>query len=382
MHPRMRLEGTKRAALAIAFVSMFVAACGGGATTAAPSTGATTAAPSTGAGSAGIEAAKALVGKHSAEITAWPGPTTAPAAATGKKIGVITCANAAEGCIREANGAEEGAKAIGWDVQVLDGQGDQQKQLAACSALLDSKVDAIVLVSLNDAVLGPCMDRAKQQGTLIINTVSPDPRAFGGLMNVGPDDFEAGRTLAAYIAANSGGNVAIFDHNENPAVADRARGLKAGLSEFGASYQVVYEISVTLSQIGAPEEQLMSAFLQSHPKGTADWVYAGFDAMLAPLVDTADRAGRSELKALSIDGNLQNLDFIRKGTIEVASVGYPLEWVGWAAIDELNRAFAGKGLVDEAIPFRLLTKDNLPEAGKPFEGDFDFRSEFKKLWGK
>ena len=340
MHQQMKLEGTKRAALTVTLIGMFVAGCGGTATSAAPSTGTGPAAD----GGAGLAAAKALVESHSAKVTAWPGPTSAPAAATGKKIGVITCANAAEGCIREANGAEEGAKAIGWDVQVLDGQGDQQKQLAACSALLDSKVDAIVLVSLNDAVLGPCMDRAKQQGTLVINTVSPDPRAFGGLMNVGPDDFESGRTLAAYIAANGGGKVAIFDHNENPAVADRARGLKAGLNEFGVAYEIVYEISVTLSQIGAPEEQLMSAFLQSHPKGTADWVYAGFDAMLAPLVDTADRAGRNELKALSVDGNLQNLDFIRQGKIEVATAGYPLEWVGWAAIDELNRAFAGKSL--------------------------------------
>jgi ribose transport system substrate-binding protein len=325
-------------------------------------------------------AAQQVVDKAMAPVTAWPGPTSAPAALAGKKVGFISCAQAAEGCTREAAGAAEGARAIGWTPIVLDGQGDQQRQLAAMNSLIDQKVDAIIIVSINAAAVSDAMQRATRSGIPVISTVAPDPTAFGGLMNVGPDDTAAGRALAAYVATHGGGRVAMFDHNENPAVANRGKGFRDGLAEFSPSSKVVYTQSVTLTQIGPPEEQLMSAFLQTHPKGDVQWLFAGFDAMLAPLVKTADREGRTELQAFSVDGNLENLGFIRSGVVETFTIGYPLEWVGWAAIDELNRKLQNQPLVAENIPFRLLDKTNLPAPGKPYEGDFDFRTQFKQLW--
>jgi ABC-type sugar transport system substrate-binding protein len=128
----------------------------------------------------------------------------------------------------------------------------------------------------------------------------------------------------------------------------------------------------------------MSAFLKSHPKGSFKWIYAAFDFMLSPLVRTADREGRTELRGVSFDGNLENLAFIANGTIQSASIGYPLEWAGWGVVDDLNRYFHHKKLIDgkKYIKFRLLTKSNLPPAGKSYTGDLNFKSKFKKLWGR
>jgi ribose transport system substrate-binding protein len=323
--------------------------------------------------------AQQVIDSASKAITAWAGPTEGPAAAVGKTIGIISCAQGAEGCVREAVGAKEAAQALGWKVISIDGQGDPQRQLAGMNSLLDQGVSAIVIGSINAASIGDGMQRAKSLHVPVIAIVSPDPKEFGGLTSVGPDDKAAGEVLAAYVTTQGGGKVAVFDHTENPAVADRGKGFRDSLKSYGGS-DVIYNQAVTLSQIGPPEQQIMSAFLQAHPAGSVDWVYAGFDAMLTPLIQSADRAGRNELKAVSIDGNLENLSFIRSGKIEVATVGYPLEWAGWGAVDDLNRVFAGQQIVDQKIPFRFFTKDNLPAAGKAFEGDFDFRAAYKKLW--
>ena len=184
------------------------------------------------------------------------------------------------------------------------------------------------------------------------------------------------------MVSQGGGGVVVFTQNEAPAVAARAEGLKAALREFGGSdTRIVEEQAISNTQLGAPGEQIMSAILQRHPKGELAWIYAGFDFMLTPLVNAANRAGRTELRGASFDGNLENLDFIRADNIQVVSVGYPLEWAGWGAIDQLNRHFQGQPLVDQGVRFKLLTKDNLPPEGQSYTGDVDFRQRYRSLWG-
>lgn len=105
--------------------------------------------------------------------------------------------------------------------------------------------------------------------------------------------------------------------------------------------------------------------------------------MLTPLVNVVDREGRKEIRGVSFDGNLENLDFIRKGVVQTAVIGYPLEWSGWGAIDQLNRSLQGKPLAkDQGVRFRLLTKDNIPSSGKSYVGDVDFEAKYRQLWGK
>ena len=210
-----------------------------------------------------------------------------------------------------------------------------------------------------------------------------DPAEIGGLGEVGIDDAAAGKTLAAYAVTQGGGGAVIFTQNESPAVAERAQGFKAGYDEFGgAEDTIVAEQSVSNSQLGAPQEPIMSGILQQNPAPTIKWVYAGFDFMLTPLVNVVDREGRKEIHGFAFDGNLENLQFIRQGKVQSAVIGYPLEWAGWAAIDQLNRAFNGQDLVETGVKFKLLTADNLPPEGQAYTGDLDFRAKYRDLWGK
>ena len=54
----------------------------------------------------------------------------------------------------------------------------------------------------------------------------------------------------------------------------------------------------------------------------------------------------------------------------------------WASFDNLNRIFAGEEPVDQGIPFRLITAENVSdiEPNTNWDGDIDFASHFTKIW--
>lgn len=326
-------------------------------------------------------AAQALVTKAMKPATKWIGPTSAPPLAKGKTIGVIPCATFVEGCAREQRGVVEAAKAAGWKTIVIDGKVDPQVQQKAMNSLIARKVDAIVLNSINASSVGQAMANAKKAGIPVIVSFAQDPQQFGGIGNVRIDDHQAGKVAAAFIAANGGGNVLAVYDNSAEEVVFRYDGLKAGLDQFGGAKLLASE-KISGAQIGPSEASLMSSYLQRYKKGDINWVFCGYDFMCTPLIQEIDRSGRNEIKAIGYDGNLENLAFIRKGTVQDAAIGYPLEWAGWGVVDELNRHFNKQKLWPgtKYFNFRLLTKANLPKAGRSYEGDIDFRSKFKQLW--
>lgn len=327
-------------------------------------------------------AAAKLVAQAQAPKNRWIGPTSSPAPVKGKVVGIIPCAMFVEGCAREARGAVEAAKVIGWKSILIDGKVSGQVQLQAFNSLISRKVDAIILNSVNASSVGEGMARAKKAGIPVITSFAQDPDPFGGIENIEIVDEQAGRVAAAYIAVNGGGNVMVFDDNSAEEVIQRTTGLRRGFKEFGGAKQLLHQ-NISGAKVGPPEEPLATALLQRYTEGKVQWIYCGYDFMCSPFIRVLQRSGRPEVKVISYDGNLENLTFIRKAQNQVASIGYPLEWAGWAAIDDLNRHFNGEKLWPgtKYIEFRLLDKTNLPKAGKSWQGDVDFRARFKKLWG-
>ena len=366
----------------LATLALVVAACGDSAdTTTEPTEPAATAAPTTAAGPSGLEQAQAIVDAASARITEWIGPDSAPTPLEGVKIGVVNCAEFVEGCSRQSDGVDEAAAVLGWEVIRIGGQLDPTVMAEAVNSLVAQGVDAIILNSIFAGVIGDAVEGAVADGVPVITSFSGDPTPWGGLIEIKIDNFEAGRAAGAYIITQGGGNVAIFDHNENPEVAKRAEGLRAVIQELAPNDTgIVFDEFVPGAQIGPPLEELASAMLQANPEGTVQWVFGGFDAILTSVVRAVDRAGRDKIRGIAYDANLENLNFIREGIVQTAAIGYPLEWTGWALIDELNRHLQGEPINEPYIQYRLITADNLPPEGQTWQGDFDFRSKYMELW--
>ena len=363
------------AALALCTLALALAACGSDDEPEAPASG-----DSGNAATDTSGAAAELVAEHTADQTEWRGPTEAPAPVSGKTIGIVPCGMAIEGCARQARGGEAAAKALGWKAIMTDGQGDGAKLGEAITSLINRKVDAIYLASVNAEGFGEQLGEAEKQGIPVIASFASDPTPLGGLGEVGIDYKEAGRTVAAFMVTNGGGDVVVFNQNESPAVAARAEGLKEGLEEFGGG-EVAEEQSIPNTQLGQPTADLMASILQRNPEGDLKWMFAGFDFMLTSMMQAAEQQGRMELKGVSFDGNKENLAAIAEGRIQAADVGYPLEWAGWAVMDELNRHFNEEPWVEAGIDYKLLTKDNLPPNGAAYTGDLDYEAKYRELWG-
>src|SRR5690242_9135420 len=73
--------------------------------------------------SALVDSARAAAEAASKWPAEWQGPTEPTKAQAGKKIVAISCSQATA-CAQEIEGIVDGGKAIGWDVQVVDGKGD------------------------------------------------------------------------------------------------------------------------------------------------------------------------------------------------------------------------------------------------------------------
>jgi ribose transport system substrate-binding protein len=90
-----------------------------------------------------------------------------------------------------------------------------------------------------------------------------------------------------------------------------------------------------------------------------------------------------------LEGLPANISLIKQG-LQTAVAGVSLEWLGWAAIDGLNRLFAGQPQVDEGIGWQTVDKQhNLPTTpaydgnvasnGQPKQ---DYQAIYRKSWGK
>ena len=75
----------------------------------------------------------------------WNGPTDGPKAASGKTIVYVAQTLTNPGVAGNAKGVQEAGKAIGWNVRVIDGQGDPSGIAAAMGQAIALKPDGIVV---------------------------------------------------------------------------------------------------------------------------------------------------------------------------------------------------------------------------------------------
>ncbi len=340
--------------------------------------------PSPGSGSnpsASVPAAATeLVNKWTMAQDTWSGPPSAPKPLKGITIGLLPCGLALQGCSEQTDGAKEAAAALGWRTVVVDGQLDTQKTQQAFDTLINQHVNAIFVASIASSSISAQIARAKAAGIPVISGFSSDPRPYGGSYRLGIDDELTGEVDAAYVLQQGcGGGIIEFTSEENPQILARSKGFEKFIKENGGDCKIVKRESIPFSAIGQQEQQIFTPLLQQNPKTT--WIFAGFDAMLRPLIQAAQNVGNTNLKGLASDGDVPSLDYIRSGTVQVATIGYPLSWTGWGAVDDINRVLQKKPAVEEGIKFRLLTKSSLPPKGKPYDGDLDYRAKYKSLWG-
>ena len=381
--------------------SIALSACGGGDDSSSSSEtssetsegGATTAKEEEGGGASSsvVSAAKEAVEEAEEEKTEWKGPAKSPPAAKGKSVFVIGCSADVEGCVRDFDAAAEAAEEIGWKVTKLQTDGSPQGYNEAYKRAIDSKVDGILSAGIpSPLVEGPMKEAASAGIPVVSMAANNEPEEVGanfkgGLYaEVGPNQVEMGAMAGNFIVAESNGEAkyGVLNDTTYPVLNVRLEGFKAAIGKC-ESCEELGEINVPVAEIAQKLAPASLQFFRANPD--LNYLFGTYDGGNV-FASQAVRQGGSDVKIVGQDGSAPNLDMIREGGPEVASAAYSLELIGWASVDQLNRAFDGEAPAPEWMPenggiqLRLIVKENAPPSG-PYVGDFEFEENFRELWG-
>jgi ABC-type sugar transport system substrate-binding protein len=323
----------------------------------------------------------------------FSGPTTPAKAPTGLKVAAVTCLSVLRGCVTPANGVKSAGEALGWTVQIYDGGGTAGKQNAAILDAISWGAKIVVTVAIDPKLIQLALNKAKEAGVLVVagsngidqpNPVQLGPADGRGFpFDVSPDYGTLGQHTAEWIIGDSGGkaNIAIYVDNEFPSNLAYQAGLLEGLKKCGGCV-VSAPINFSGTQVGTQLAQMTVDYLRTHPD--TNYVFSPYDPAAAVQVAAIAQAGMGDnIKLIGTLGDQQNLDFIRKGHIQVADGSYDNEYMGWAIVDQAIRTLNKQPLIEphnEGLPFVVLDKTNLPQPGKDFRAATGYEDKYLALW--
>lgn len=325
-------------------------------------------------------------------------PTSAPKPVTGKKIWVITLASASPSVANVAQGVTDAGNLLGWSTTVFDGAGSPTAWNDGIRQAIAAKADAIVLDIVECQPVQATLKQAKEAGLKIYGVVGNDcdiPEVGGEALfdgatfkatPGGPSAMtkDTAMARAAWVAKAGGDTAKVMEMTEPDymGVTIASKAFHEALTTLCAACEVA-EVPFNLTDLYGPELRAKTeAGLLQH--ADANVVTFPYDTALV-LGGAAAITGSAQAKQLKVLGGeclASNVELIRSGGGQDACVALPYPWMGWAAVDGLNRIFQGEPDVDSGIGTQLIDKDhNLPAAGVTYDGIGDYQSNYKKIWG-
>ncbi|MBB4009842.1 ABC transporter substrate-binding protein [Allorhizobium taibaishanense] len=336
--------------------------------------------------------AKAVVDKYASKVTTWDGPTTAPKPQPGKTIVVLAGDLKNGGILGVSNGVQEAAKAIGWQVKVLDGAGSIGGRTSAFGQAMALKPDAIIIDGFDAVEQAPALEQAKAAKIPLVAwhagpTIGPDEKN-GLFANISTDAMEVSKAAAdwAYVDAKGKPGVIIFTDSTYAIAIAKADKMKEEIERLGG--KVLAYVDTPIAETSQRMPQLTTSLLQKYGDS---WTHSlaindlYFDFM-GPSLASAGKGGTdAPINVAAGDGSESAYQRIRAGQYQKVTVAEPLNLQGWQLVDELNRALNGEKWSGYMSPLHVVTADNVEFDGGPknsFDPDNGYRDAYKKIWGK
>lgn len=376
--------GFALAALLAMFAFVLSACGGGGDSTTAASTEAgssTEAGGSTEAsGSSEVEEAAAVVAEFTGPPTEWTGPTSSPKPEPGKKIAIISCAQASN-CAVNSNGTKEAAEAAGWTADVIDGKGDTALWNSAIKQAVNAGYDGIVDVAITPVLAKEGLRYAQKKGVPVVNEVDVDSTDPAISANVPMNWEQDAMVLGNWIINDSEGQakVVILRDDEFEGIKLRNKSMVETL-EGCAGCEVLDDIDMTITELTDPSKvgQQVDSILAQHPD--VEYIVSPFSVVDSLIVPALRRHPGNDVQVVGYDGDEAQMALCSKGDVSAVVPGLS-EWFGWAAVDQMNRVFHGEEPVDQKVPSFILEQETCPTEGTGEDTiKVDFRKEYENLW--
>jgi ribose transport system substrate-binding protein len=336
-----------------------------------------------------VRRAQHEVARALASPTGYGGPAAGPRAQRGGLV-VFVAGDLTNGGIAGAGlGVQQAARAIGWQLQILDGRGTTAGQASALRTALRLKPTGVVLGGFDATAQKLALRRARALGIAVVGwhagtRSGPDPEA-GLFTNVSTDPATVARLAADYTIANSAGtaNVVIFTDRRYPIASYKADVMAAQIRTCRrcavldiidspidlAQQQMPAIVSSVLYRFGARFRYML----------TINGIYIG--GARAAFVNAGRRGSDAPFAIGAGDGDASDFERIRAGDHQMASVAEPLYLQGWQIVDELNRARAKQPPSGYVAPPRLIAKADVPE-GVVFDPPSGYRENYRRIWGR
>jgi ribose transport system substrate-binding protein len=360
---------------------------------ASASAGTSASASATSPAEAGLALAQQTVAKLEATTSTYPVPSASVPGVSklkGKTVYYIPILQNVPTFAVAAQTMKQALTAAGLKLQVCNGQA-QPTAIAACVQLATTAGAAgIVLDAIPYGMAESALNAATAKDIPVL--VADQLPQSAGTPNTNqvtylPGAQDQASEIAWWTIADSGGkaNGIIAEEIDNPSsIAQVTDSLAVYKKNCPDCTMKVKQISATTTNL---EASATSSDLLADPGAT--YFYTEFEDSLQPTVQGIQQSGKNGISLSVAAGTVNGLGLLKSGPLVKAVVVVDEAYEGWALTDEILRMATKAAPVDETIPTRLFTTQNIgtiqvttaAQASGAWFGDDSFESEFAKLWG-
>jgi ribose transport system substrate-binding protein len=308
-----------------------------------------------------------------------------------KRIMIIPCTAAGQGCVLQGQGGAEAAEAVGWESTTIDGQGSSQVQSDAIRQAIVQGYDGIYGIVIDQASIASALADACEAGIPVVTSISgntPGACPNAVFASVDAPDFKVGQDLAAWVIADANGEpvktAAIYLQLAGVNLF-RAQGYVAQINACEWCELVGGPQSYTIQTINDLPNRVQS-LIQANPD--IKYIFMDVGPWVQYVVQGLQAAGEiaDDVTIVSTDCVPDQIARMtaREPYREICH-GYASVQAGWGAVDELNRAFQDLPPGGDKVAIQLFTSDTIDQVQDPnigYDADgLDYRSLYLDSWG-
>jgi len=320
----------------------------------------------------------------------WTGPKTGPKAATGKTIYYVAQTMTNGGVAGAEAGVEEAAKAIGWTVKVLDGQGTQQGMDQAMNQAVTLHADGIVVGGFDPATTSDAIKAAQAANIPVIGwhaeaTAGPQP-SVGLFTNVTTLRKSVSQISADWAISDSRGKggVVVFSDFSIPFAKGKSDEIVAELKTCSSMNILKYDNIPIGNSTSTLMQSETAALLAKFGSKWTQSISINGSLYVTPIATALRAAGKKGTdfphNVGAGDGSTDEYSRIASGQYQSVTVPEPLNQEGWQIVDEFNRAFNSVAATGYVPATHLVTKSNIGTATS-WDPQNGYRNIYKKIWG-
>jgi fructose transport system substrate-binding protein len=276
-------------------------------------------------------------------------------------VGLITKTDTNPFFVKMKAGAQQAATQQGVDLQTFAGKqdGDNEAQVQAIENLISSGAKGFLITPNDSKAIVPSIDKAHQQGMLVIALDTPTDPANAVDATFATDNYQAGKLIGQWAKAKfakdgKAAKIAMLDLNANQVSVDvkRDQGFMDGFGiPFGDANKIGDENDPRIvgHDVTNGNEDggrtAMENLLQKDP--AINLVYTINEPAAAGAYQALKSAGKDKaVTIVSIDGGCPGVDNVKAGVIGATSMQFPLKMASLGI--EAIAAFAKNGTKPKA----------------------------------